>query len=75
MGAVDFSHTGCFSGVLKTLTAPTGHHPVCPGARGIESGRGYELVKTLLAILYLSKRAKVELRACLKSLFWTNDIE
>ena len=55
MGAVGFSHTGCFPGVLKTLPVLTGNNPVCPCARGIESGRGHETGKALLAILSLTE--------------------
>jgi hypothetical protein len=55
MGAVDFSNTGGFPGVLKTLSVMTGNHPVCPCVRGIESGRGNATCKVLLAILYLTE--------------------
>jgi len=58
MGAVDFSNAGGFLGVLKTLRVMTGNHPVCPCARGIESGRGNATCKVLLAILCLTEGQK-----------------
>jgi hypothetical protein len=63
MGAVVFSHTGCSPGVLKTLAVITGHHPVRPGAHGIDGGRGHETCQAILAIRCLTEGQKSNLVA------------
>jgi hypothetical protein len=58
VGTGVFSHTACFTGVLKTRAVIPGNDPLRLGPRGIEGGRGHGPSEDLLRRLCLMKGQK-----------------